>query len=530
MDDTKSTFFSKHKKLLIILAAVIVIAGVAAVIAIVVFGGKRSAQQNQTQYKETTVARGDITVGITETGTAALETTSITYDFTADVETINVKAGQRVNKGDVLATLSTDSLQTELDKAKLELEKNKLTLSQAQVDQKVQKVASDYTYKSNQALEAAAPQQYTATVDTLNNDLASAKESMSEAESKISEYNDYFDDLSSTYDLTALHDKVVTTQKAETDAKAAYDLDTSNAEKKAAYEAAKTAHNDAVKVYTDAYNLYIASYDDIASKLKDAQNQYDTAKLKYEKLIASITLDTLTAESKKEQSLTTSENAKLLYEIEVAKTNNEIASQKLTIKTLELQIEELKKKLENTTVTAPCSGLIMSVGYAPGDTITKNTALFILSNSDNVYATVSVAQEDINSITIGDSAQVSLDAFEGTTFEGTVDSVATSPARTASSTVSYTVTVKLSGDTSKIYEGMTGDVTFISKQKKNVLYIPNRAINMENDKQYVKTRDASGNIQAVEVTTGFSDGTSAEITSGLSEGDVVLIEGKVTAK
>ncbi|SDM67563.1 efflux RND transporter periplasmic adaptor subunit [Acetanaerobacterium elongatum] len=530
MDGTKSTFFSKHKKLLIISAAVIVVAGAAAVTAIVVFSGKSAQQQNQTQYKETTVTRGDITVGITETGTAALETTSITYDFTADVETINVKAGQRVNKGDVLATLTTDSLQTELVKAELELQKNKLALSQAQVDQKVQKVASEYTYKSNQALETAAPQQYTATVDSLNSELATVKETMSNAQSKISEYNDYFDDLSTTYDLTALHDKVVTTQKAETDAKAAYDLDTSNEDKKAAYEAAKAAHDEAVKAYTNAYNLYTASYNDIATKLEEAQNQYDTAKLKYEKLIASITLDTLTAESKKEQSLTTSENAKLLYEIDTAKTNNEIATQKLTIKTLELQIEEIKKKLENTTVTSPCSGLVMSVGYAPGDTITKNNALFTISNSENVYATVSVAQEDINSIAIGDSAQVSLDAFEGTTFEGTVDSVATSPARTASSTVSYTVTVKLSGDTAKIYEGMTGDVTFISKQKKNVLYIPNRAIYIENDKQYVKTKDSSGNIQAIEVTTGFSDGTNAEITSGLSEGDVVLIEGKVTAK
>jgi multidrug efflux pump subunit AcrA (membrane-fusion protein) len=119
-------------------------------------------------------------------GTAALETTTIAYDFTAEVETINVKAGQRVNKGDVLATLSADSLQTELDKAELELQKNKLALSQAQVDQKVQKVASEYTYKSNQALETAAPQQNTATDDTLNSDQASAKEAMSNAESKIS--------------------------------------------------------------------------------------------------------------------------------------------------------------------------------------------------------------------------------------------------------------------------------------------------------------------------------------------------------
>ncbi len=72
---------------------------------------------------------------------------------------------------------------------------------------------------------------------------------------------------------------------------------------------------------------------------------------------------------------------------------------------------------------------------------------------------------------------------------------------------------------------MTGDLTFITKETEEVTYVSNRAIFREGTRSYVKMYDESGNIVEKEVTTGFSDGENVEIISGLSEGDVVLIEG-----
>ena len=93
--------------------------------------------------------------------------------------------------------------------------------------------------------------------------------------------------------------------------------------------------------------------------------------------------------------------------------------------------------------------------------------------------------------------------------------------------VYYTVTVTVQGDVSGLYEGMTGDVTFVTKEMRQVCYVSNRAVFREGTKSFVKVRDEGGNIVKQEVTTGFSDGINVEIITGLSEGDIVLIESKV---
>ena len=41
-------------------------------------------------------------------------------------------------------------------------------------------------------------------------------------------------------------------------------------------------------------------------------------------------------------------------------------------------------------------------------------------------------------------------------------------------------------------------------------------------------KDEDGNIVTKEVTTGFSDGINVEVVEGLSEGDILLIESKVS--
>ncbi|MBR5577510.1 MAG: efflux RND transporter periplasmic adaptor subunit, partial [Lachnospiraceae bacterium] len=94
----------------------------------------------------------------------------------------------------------------------------------------------------------------------------------------------------------------------------------------------------------------------------------------------------------------------------------------------------------------------------------------------------------------------------------------------------YDITVSVISDGKEFYQDMTGSVTFITKEKKEVLYVSNRAVIRDGDKSYVQQWDKNGKIVRKEVETGFSDGVSVEIIKGLEEGEVVLIESKVTAE
>ena len=110
---------------------------------------------------------------------------------------------------------------------------------------------------------------------------------------------------------------------------------------------------------------------------------------------------------------------------------------------------------------------------------------------------------------------------------GRITDVSDAEYDSSSKTVSYTVTVTVQGEVSGLYAGMTGDVTFVTKEMKQVCYVSNRAVFREGTRSYVKVQDDKGNVVKQEVTTGFSDGINVEITAGLSEGDTVLIESKV---
>ena len=125
--------------------------------------------------------------------------------------------------------------------------------------------------------------------------------------------------------------------------------------------------------------------------------------------------------------------------------------------------------------------------------------------------------------------QLSFDAYDDQSFSGVIDSISYSAARMGSTSVSYAVTILMDGHPESIYEGMTCDATFITRQEKDCLYLAYRAVTTAADgTETVKRLDpATGEAQVVPVTTGFSDGRSVQILSGLEEGDVVLIESRV---
>ena len=84
-------------------------------------------------------------------------------------------------------------------------------------------------------------------------------------------------------------------------------------------------------------------------------------------------------------------------------------------------------------------------------------------------------------------------------------------------------------ETPSVYQDMTAEVTFVTDEVSEVLYIPVRAVIQENGEDYVKVREEDGKIVRKEVSTGFTDGINIEIKEGLSEGETVLTETKVSS-
>lgn len=333
---------------------------------------------------------------------------------------------------------------------------------------------------------------------------------MDELEAELEELKDMGDEY---------REDISNLQQAISDAQAAGEDTTALEEELAALE----------EEYQDYKDNLSDNQRDLEKRIASAKSTRDSAQLKYEIAVNGMSLDQYNAQVEMETALGYEETAQTLYEIEIARLANTVASKELALEKLADQIEDLEAYLTDGQVKATYAGLVMNVNVVAGDKVSANDTLATIANEENVYIGLAIDQEDIGDITLGKEANVYFDAYPDEKFTGVVDSMSVTPAMSASSTVSYNIQVKLSGDTNKLYQGMTGTVTFITKEVQDVIMVSNRAVFTENGKSYVKIKNDDGSISTVEVETGFSNGNMVEIISGLEEGQTALIESKVNS-
>lgn len=150
-----------------------------------------------------------------------------------------------------------------------------------------------------------------------------------------------------------------------------------------------------------------------------------------------------------------------------------------------------------------------------------DVALFTISPDDTMTLEVSVDEQDINSVEIGQEAVVTFDAIEDEEFTGEVTEIGNT-ASVNGGVAKYTVSVSVPKD-EEMKQGMNASTTITIENRENVITIPVNALQEKGNKVFVYTeKDEDGNLSGeTEVTTGLSDGTTVEITEGLSEGDTV---------
>lgn len=123
---------------------------------------------------------------------------------------------------------------------------------------------------------------------------------------------------------------------------------------------------------------------------------------------------------------------------------------------------------------------------------------------------------------VGDSVDIAFSAYDGESYSGTIESITTTATSRSSATISYPVVISIQGDTSKLYGGMTADVTFTTEEVDDVTYISAKAVVEENGKSYVYIKQDGGYL-LTPVTTDFSNGEYIEVTSGLNAGEQYYI-------
>ena len=148
----------------------------------------------------------------------------------------------------------------------------------------------------------------------------------------------------------------------------------------------------------------------------------------------------------------------------------------------------------------------------------EGSTLLTVTAHDKAKLVISVDEHDIARVSVGMKATVKVEALKGREFDAEVTSIAVSGTNNGgSSKFQVTLTLPMGEN---MLSGMSASAVIALEEKQDTLLIPAVALIQQGAKTLVCTAlDQEGNpTNAVEVTTGVSDGENVEILSGLEEG------------
>ncbi|HEY7393553.1 MAG TPA: efflux RND transporter periplasmic adaptor subunit, partial [Gemmatimonadaceae bacterium] len=188
-----------------------------------------------------------------------------------------------------------------------------------------------------------------------------------------------------------------------------------------------------------------------------------------------------------------------------------------------------KKRLTDTHLAAPISGIIARRAIEVGTTVAPGQAAFTIVDLDPVRVRVGVPESDIGHVTEGATATVRIPALD-TSFAGRVSliGVAADPA-----TRSYTVEISVPNRARRLRAGMVAEASITTSATRSALMVPAAAVLHDGGVNgttivYVLDRDntTTTRAHARRVTTGVARGDSLEITSGLAVNDRIVVAGQ----
>jgi len=466
------------KKWWIVIATVVMVGGLG-LLGYRYIGGQRQAMAEAQEAMETaTVRRDTLQVTVDATGSLApLTEVSLAFLSSGLVTEVFIEEGQQVEAGQPLAQLDTDDLALQVTQAEISLREAELELEtlleppdQADIEQ-----AQDAVDQAAASLQLAQISQRTVQDSVLvNESLEDAQDAYHEA---LQDYNYWLNEYNENgADYWFVNDALEELEDKE--------LELKRVQEQVDEELQSTSNNLATAA--DTY--------------RQAQND----------------LETLLAGA----------------------DESDIEAAQLQVDQAGVSLEQARLSLEQATLTAPIAGTVTALNIQVGEMASAGqAAVVVISDLSVLVVEINLDETDVAQVAVGQEALVSVDAFPEAELSGEVTYIAP-VAETQSGVVLYPVTVQVeptdpsasgstgsphgSGQAFPVRAGMTADVEIVSASHEGALIVPLRAVHTEGELAYVY-RLSGGQTERVEVTLGMMTDTEVEITSGLTEGNVVSV-------
>lgn len=216
----------------------------------------------------------------------------------------------------------------------------------------------------------------------------------------------------------------------------------------------------------------------------------------------------------------------------------QIAADAAAVDVAQASVASAQSALDGAVLLAPVAGTITTIGIEVGDTTdssssngvgstggggstTTSTSAFTIVGTDAWSVSATVGESDVALIAAGNTVHLTTD--DGVELDGTVTGVGMLPS-TDSGAAEYPVAITVDGTAEGLFDGVAVDLEIVYSSRDNVLTVPSAAVTTADDGTSTVTLIATdGTRTTATVEVGESVGNLTEITSGLAEGDEVLV-------
>lgn len=240
------------------------------------------------------------------------------------------------------------------------------------------------------------------------------------------------------------------------------------------------------------------------------------------------------------------EASKAAYEAsqeEINSARQSIRGAQSNVRSAQASLDEARKNLDKTTIYAPVNGTVSKLNVKKGERVVgtsqmAGTEIMRVANLNNMEVRVSVNENDIINVTLGDSANVEVDSYasKNQKFRGVVTSIANTAkdALTAEAVTEFEVRIRLLPESYQqllrtekgrsvvpFRPGMTASVDIITERKANVLSVPLMAVTTRADSTNMEGVDQKG-TPAVRVSRGAAAPSEAAKATSKPEVEQVI--------
>jgi RND family efflux transporter MFP subunit len=186
-----------------------------------------------------------------------------------------------------------------------------------------------------------------------------------------------------------------------------------------------------------------------------------------------------------------------------------------TLNRIETDLKSARRRHDLMTIRSPADGVVSAVFVNVGDIIGGNQPVAtVIADSRIVEAKIS--EENFSGLKVGQAATVRFLSYGANQYNGRVEKIlpAADPL-----TQRYMVHLSVEIDPKLLVPGITGEVNIVIGSRPNAVVIPRRAL-LGRSLFVVK----EGRVELRTVQIGFSSLDVVEITSGLTEGEMVIVD------